>query len=89
MGEGVGGTFVARLYREERLIGGCAAFAGGVFAALLFVKARGAGGVGFVAWGVVACAASAVLARKLSFMRIVAVLSAATAIYLVVRGIVS
>lgn len=89
LGEGVGGTFVARLYREERLIGGCAAFAGGVFAALLFVKARGAGGVGFIAWGVVACAASAVLARKLSFMRIVAVLSAATAIYLVVRGIVS
>jgi PTS system mannose-specific IID component len=84
LGEGVGGAFVARLYREERLIGGCAAFAAGVFAALLFVKARGAGGAGFVVWGVVACAASAALARKLSFVRTVVVLFAATAIYLVV-----
>ncbi len=89
LGEGVGGAFVARLYREERLIGGCAAFAAGVFAALLFVKARDAGGAGFVVWGVVACAASAVLARKLSFVRTVVVLFAATAIFLIVRGIAS
>ena len=66
LGEGVGGAFVARLYREERLIGGCAAFAAGVFAALLFVEARGAGGAGFVVWGAVACAASAALARRLA-----------------------
>ena len=65
-------------------IGGCAAFAAGVFAALLFVKARGAGGAGFVVWGAVACAASAALARRLSFVRTVAVLFAATALYLVV-----
>jgi mannose/fructose/N-acetylgalactosamine-specific phosphotransferase system component IID len=88
LGEGVGGAFVARLYREERLIGGCAAFAAGVFAALLFVKARDAGGAGFVVWGVVACAASAVLAKKLSFVRTVVVLFAATAIFLIVGGIV-
>jgi len=89
LGEGVGGAFVARLYREERLIGGCAAFAAGVFAALLFVRARDAGGAGFVVWGAVACAASAVLARKLAFVRTVAVLAASTAIYLVVGRIVS
>jgi len=83
LGESVGGAFVARLYREERWIDGCAAFAAGVFAALLFVRARDAGGAGFVAWGAIACAASTVLAKRLSFVRIVVVLSAATAIYLV------
>ncbi|MFA4948153.1 MAG: hypothetical protein WC674_06545, partial [Candidatus Krumholzibacteriia bacterium] len=87
--EGVGGAFVARLYREERLIGGCAAFAAGVFAALLFVRARDVGGAGFVVWGVVACAASAVLARRPAFVRTVAVLFAATVIFLVVGRIVS
>jgi hypothetical protein len=60
-----------------------------VFAALLFVKARDAGGAGFVGWGAVACAASAILARRLSFVLIVTVLAAATAIFLVVGGMMS
>jgi hypothetical protein len=77
-------VFVSRLYREERLIGGSAAFAAGVFAALLFVKARGAGGAGFVVWGAALCAASALLARKRFFVRTVVALCAATAVYLIV-----
>ncbi len=89
LGEGVGGAFVARLYREERLIGGCAAFAAGVFAALLFLRARDAGGARFVVWGAVVCAASAALAKRPSFVRTVAVLAAATALFLVIGGIVS
>jgi PTS system mannose-specific IID component len=84
LGEGVGGAFVARLYREERAVGGMAAFAAGLFTALAFVRAQDAGGTGFIAWGAVAFAASAVLARKISIVRTVAVLFAATAIYLVV-----
>jgi mannose/fructose/N-acetylgalactosamine-specific phosphotransferase system component IID len=84
LGEGVGGAFVARLYREERVVGGVAAFAAGVFTALLCVKARGAGGTGFLAWGAVAFAASALLARRISVVRTVALLFAATALYLVV-----
>jgi hypothetical protein len=86
LGEGVGGAFVSRLYREERLIGGGAAFAAGVFAALLFVKARGAGGAGFIVWGAMLLAASALLARKRLFVGTVAALCAATAIYLIVRA---
>ncbi len=83
LGEGVGGAFVARLYREERVVGGVAAFAAGLFTALLCMKARAAGGNGFLAWGVVAFAASALLARRISVIRIVALLLAATAVYLV------
>ncbi len=83
LGEGVGGAFVARLYREERAIGSVAAFAAGLFTALLFVRARESGGTGFLVWGAVAFAASALLARKISVVRTVAVLFAATVIYLV------
>jgi len=88
LGEGVGGAFVARLFREERMLASCTAFASGVFAALLFVEARDAGGGGFLAWGAVAFAGSALLKKRLSFVWSVISLSFATALYLVVRGIV-
>jgi hypothetical protein len=84
LGEGVGGAFVPRLFREERFIAGFAAFASGIFAALLFVRAWHAGGGDFVVWGAVALAGSAVLRRKMSSMGSVAVLLIATALYLVV-----
>ncbi|MDD4857926.1 MAG: PTS system mannose/fructose/sorbose family transporter subunit IID [Candidatus Krumholzibacteria bacterium] len=86
LGEGMGGAFVARLFREERLVAGCAAFASGVFAALLFVRSRGAGGGGFLVWGAIVLAASAILGKRTSPVRNVGVLLLATALYLVVYG---
>lgn len=84
LGEGVGGSFVSRLFKEERVLGAFAAFASGVFAALLFVRAGGAGGAGFLVWGAIAFAGSALLKRRLSFPWSVVVVSLATALYLVV-----
>ncbi|MGD1047996.1 MAG: PTS system mannose/fructose/sorbose family transporter subunit IID [Candidatus Krumholzibacteriaceae bacterium] len=83
LGEGVGEAYVPRLFREERFVAGCAAFASGVFAALLFLKARSAGGAGFIVWGAALCAGSAVLRRRLSVAWSVVLLLLATALYLV------
>jgi hypothetical protein len=83
LGEGMGGAFVARLFREERLIAGFAAFASGVFAALLFARSRDAGGGGFLVWGSIVLAASALLGKRTSPVRNVGVLLFATALYLV------
>jgi len=82
LGEGMGGAFVARLFREERVIGACAAFISGAFAALLFAKARSAGGTGFLAWGAVLVAGSALLRRRVSLMGSIFLLAAATVLYL-------
>ena len=84
LGEGVGGAFVGRLFREERLVAGCSAFASGVFAALLFVQARSAGGTAFVVWGAVAIASALALEKKLSRVWSVTAILCATALYLVV-----
>jgi hypothetical protein len=83
LGEGMGGAFVARLFREERLVAGCAAFTSGVFAALLFIRSRDAGGGRFLAWGAIVLVASAVLGKRISPVRSVGVLLFATALYLI------
>jgi len=83
LGEGMGGAFVSRLFREERFISACAALASGIFAALLFVRARDGGGAGYVVWGAISLAGSAALRRKLSFIWSVTALLFATALYLV------
>lgn len=84
LGEGVGDAYVPRLFREERFVAGCAAFASGVFAALLFLKARSAGGAGFIGWGAVLLAGSAVLRRRLSVVWSVVLALFATALCLVI-----
>jgi hypothetical protein len=83
LGEGVDGAFVGRLFREERLIGGCAAFASGAFTALLFARARSAGGAAFVIWSAVALAASALGGKRLPVLWRIAALFLATALFLV------
>jgi mannose/fructose/N-acetylgalactosamine-specific phosphotransferase system component IID len=83
LGEGVGGAFVGRLFREERLVTGCSAFASGIFAALLLTRARAAGGPGFIVWGAVAAVCVAALEKRLSRMWIVVAVLCATALYLV------
>jgi hypothetical protein len=88
LGEGVGDAYVPRLFREERFVAGCAAFASGVFAALLFLKARSAGGAGFIAWGAALVAGSAVLRRRLSVVWSVVLVLFATALCLVIYGYV-
>jgi len=84
LGEGVGGAFVGRLFREERLVAGCSAFASGIFAALLFVRARSAGGAAFVVWGAVAIAGALAVEKKRSRVWSVTAILFATALYLVV-----
>lgn len=84
LGEGVGGAFVGRLFREERFVAGCSAFASGIFAALLFTRARAAGGLGFIVWGAAAAACAAALDKRLSRAWSVAAVLCATGLYLVV-----
>jgi hypothetical protein len=84
-GEGSAETFMTRLFREERVLGNCAACAAGIFTAILFVKARAAGGAGFLIWGAVAMAGVVLLRKKLSFVRSITIMFAATAVYLVAK----
>jgi mannose/fructose/N-acetylgalactosamine-specific phosphotransferase system component IID len=85
LGEGVGGDFVARLFREERFLGGAAAFAAGIFAALACAGARRAGGTRFLIAGAAIAALAVVLKKRMSVVRRVALLTFGTALYLVVR----
>ena len=84
MGEGIGRELVTQLFREQRLLGGCAAFASGLFAALVFTRASELGGAMDVGWGVVATAAVFGLVRKVSLLVGVLIVYAATALYLFV-----
>jgi len=84
LGEGVGGDFVARLFREERFLGGAAAFVAGVFAALASAGAREAGGTRLLIAGAVIAALAVVLKRRrMPVVRRVALLTFGTALYLV------
>ena len=89
LGEGIGGDTVARLFREERFLDGCASFASGVFAALVLAGARGAGGMHFAIAGAALAALVIVLRRRVSFTRSVVVLFCGTALYLVARAYVA
>ena len=88
LGGGVDGAFVARLYRETRVLEGLGAFASGVFTALLFVKAAHAGGAPFVASGAVAAGAVAVLGRRASATVTACLAAAALAAFLVVSSFI-
>jgi hypothetical protein len=87
LGDGVGGDFVARLFREERFLGGAAAFAAGVFAALACAGARRAGGLQLLVAGVAIAALAVVLRkRRVPVIRRVALLAIGAAVYLLARG---
>ncbi|HUV35914.1 MAG TPA: PTS system mannose/fructose/sorbose family transporter subunit IID [Patescibacteria group bacterium] len=83
-GEGIGRELVTQLFREQRLLGGCAAFTSGLFAALVFTRASELGGMVDSGWGVVAAAVMFGLPRKVSFMSSVVIVLLATVIYLIV-----
>lgn len=85
LGGRLGHELIARLFREQEFLGGCAAFASGVFAALVFTRAYELGGTGITGWGVACAAAVWLLSRKLSFMLSVAVVLCATGFFLVLR----
>ncbi len=82
MGEGLGKELVKHIYREQRILGGCAAFASGVFTALSLVRASTFGGFGFSIWGVAVVAAVFLLRRKMPVIWSVLVVFVATTIYL-------
>lgn len=85
-GEGVDGAYVARLFRGERILAGCGAFASGAFAALLLVKARETGGVSFAAAGAAAAAGTALLRLRWSPAATAYVAAAALALFCVVNA---
>jgi len=87
-GEGIGGEFVSRLFREARALEGLASFSAGVFAGLLFVRAADAGGVPFIAAGAAAAAVAAVLGRRISATAAVCVAGAAIAAFLAATSFV-
>jgi mannose/fructose/N-acetylgalactosamine-specific phosphotransferase system component IID len=89
LGEGVGGGLVARLFREERFLGGCAAFVAGMFAALALAGARGAGGTQFLIAGTVLAGLGVGLRRKVSHAWSVVILFCGAALFLVLRGYIA
>ncbi len=84
LGEGIRRELVTRLFREQRLLGGCAAFVSGIFAAIVFTRASELGGAGEAVWGIFAAAAMFGLRRKVSFVTSVVIVFLATALYLIV-----
>ena len=84
LGEDVGAELVGTLFREQKLLGGFAAFVSGVFAALVFFRVWNLGGYRFVIWGVLALVGIFLLGRKISLIWVVLVLFLASAIFLVV-----
>jgi membrane associated rhomboid family serine protease len=84
LGEGIGRELITRLFREQRLLEGCAAFVSGLFAALVFTRASDLGGLRDAVWGVVAAAAMFGLPRRIAFLSSVVIVLLATALYLIV-----
>jgi hypothetical protein len=84
MGEGIGREFVTRVFREQRLLGGCAAFVSGLFAALIVSRASERGGLILVGWGILAAAAMFALVRKVSFLWSVVIVFIATGLFLMI-----
>ena len=82
LGEGLGRELVSHLFREQRLLGGCAAFCSGVLAAVVFSRAYTIGGSRSAGWGVVVALAMALLLRRVSFLLAATILFLATAAYL-------
>jgi mannose/fructose/N-acetylgalactosamine-specific phosphotransferase system component IID len=82
MGEDVGRELARSLFREQRFLGGCAAFVSGVFAALVLARAWDFGGPKLAAQGVLTAAAFVILARKLPLVWVVAILFLATVVVL-------
>jgi len=85
LGEGIGGAYVARLFREQRYLDGGAAFASGIFAAIVLAGARGAGGIELAVAGGVLAALVIALRGVLPYPRRVVILALSAAAYLVAR----
>ncbi len=82
MGEGLGKELVKHIYKEQRILGGCAAFASGVFTALALVRASAFGGFRLSIWGVAVVVTVFLLRRKIPVIWSVVFVFVATAIYL-------
>jgi mannose/fructose/N-acetylgalactosamine-specific phosphotransferase system component IID len=85
LGEGIGRELITGLFSEQRLLGGCAAFASGAFAAIVVTRAGTLAGMVDAAWGIVAAAGMFALVRKLSFVWSALIVLGATALFLFVR----
>ena len=84
LGEGLGRELVSHLFREQRLLGGCAAFCSGVFAAIVLSRAHALGGPRSAGWGVAVALAMVLLSRRVSFLAAVTILFLATAAFLLI-----
>ncbi len=84
LGEGVSRGLARNLFREQKILGGVAAFASGLFAALVFTRGWTLGGSRYALWGVVAAAGIFLLGRKIPLIWAVLVLFLATALFLVI-----
>jgi mannose/fructose/N-acetylgalactosamine-specific phosphotransferase system component IID len=82
LGGEVGRKLVTRIFREQNLLGGCAAFASGVFAALVFSRAYRMGGVRYGLWGIGAVAAVVLLRRRFSYFWCAVIVFLAASLYL-------
>ncbi len=83
-GEDAGWGLATKLFREQRVLNGCAAFVSGVFSALVFIRAWDFGRTRPVVWGVLAVAAVLLLRRKISMIWTVLVLMLATLVFQIV-----
>ena len=82
LGEGVGREHVTRLFREQSLLGGCAAFAAGAFSALVISRAFSRGGLRLGLWGVGLMVATIVLRRRFSLFWSVLIVFMASSLYM-------
>lgn len=82
LGEDVARGLARSLFREQRFLGGCAAFVSGVFAALVFTRAWNFGGAPFALWGILAIAGVILLRKKFALIWAVLAVFLATAIFL-------
>jgi mannose/fructose/N-acetylgalactosamine-specific phosphotransferase system component IID len=84
LGEGTGRELVTHLFREQGLLGGCAAFVSGAFTALVLTRAYEAGGARFAVWGIVVIAGVLGLRKRFSFTWSVAIAFFATILFLII-----
>ncbi|MBN1163910.1 MAG: PTS system mannose/fructose/sorbose family transporter subunit IID [Candidatus Krumholzibacteriota bacterium] len=83
-GEEIGRDLTTRLFRERKVLGGCAAFVSGVFAALVFTRAWSFGGPRLAGWGIVAIAALLGLRKRFSVFWTVLIVFLATALFVLI-----
>ena len=83
LGEEVSRGLARTLFREQKFLGGFAAFVSGLFTALIFSRGWSMGGSRYAIWGLVAMAGIFLLSRKISLIWAVLVVFLATAVFLI------